>query len=246
MPASEPRKLPRQRRSRATVEAILDAAAEALVRHGFNGATTSVIAQRAGVSVGTLYQYFPNREAVGGALILRAMERVLADMRRAFAECLEQRLAAQAGTEHLLLTALDVLVAERAVFGRLGPEAPHLFTQPAVREIQAQLIEMSQDIRRASGDGLDLRLPEADAWIIGHMVSASMFQISLLDAPDQRRDLTREVARLICRMALGAEAETAPTRRSAAAWAAQAVIQPETRGPLAREPWSNRGRYPAE
>ena len=216
MVASEPRKLPRQRRSRATVEAILDAASEAVLRHGFTAATTSVIAERAGVSVGTLYQYFPNREAVAAALVLRAMERLLAEMRRALSECVARRLAPQEGTEHLLLAGLDVLVAERAAFGRMGPEAAHLFAAPAVRAIQAQLMELSQEIRRASGDGLDLRLPEADAWIIGHMVSASMFQISLLDVPDQRRALTREVARLICRMALGADAE-AKTRPAAAA-----------------------------
>ena len=215
MPASEPRKLPRQRRSRATVEAILDAAAEALVRHGYKGATTSVIAQRAGVSVGTLYQYFPNRDAVGAALVLRAMERVEASMQRALSECVARRLAGQEGTEHLLLTGLDVLVAERAVFARLGLEAPHLFATPAVRALQGQLIDLSQDIRRASGSGLDLRLPEADAWIIGHMVSASMLQISLLDSEEQRRALTRAVARLICRMALGTDARA--DRRSAAA-----------------------------
>ncbi|PZQ58257.1 MAG: hypothetical protein DI570_18175 [Phenylobacterium zucineum] len=215
MPASEPRKLPSQRRSRATVEAILDAAAEALLRHGYAGATTSVIAQRAGVSVGTLYQYFPNRDAVGAALVLRAMERIRADMRRAFAECVARRLQGQEGTEHLLLTGLDVLVAERAVFARLGTEAPHLFGNPTVRGIQSELIALSDEIRRASGDGLDLSQPEADAWIIGHMVSASMLQISLLDDADQRRALTREVARLTCRMALGSDAVS--DRRSAAA-----------------------------
>jgi hypothetical protein len=46
-------------------------------------------------------------------------------------------------------------------------------------------------------------MPEEDAWIMGHMVSASMLQVSLLDAPDaQRRRLAREIARLTCRMAL--------------------------------------------
>jgi len=212
---TEPRKYPRQRRSRATVEAILDAASDAVLRHGFAAATTSVIAERAGVSVGTLYQYFSNREAVAAALVLRAMERLLAEMRRALSECFARRLSGHEGTEHLLLAGLDVLVAERAVFGRMGPEAAYLFAAPAVRDIQAQLIEMSQEIRRASNDGLDLKLPEADAWIIGHMVSASMFQISLLDGEEERRALTREVARLICRMALGADAE--PKARPAAA-----------------------------
>jgi AcrR family transcriptional regulator len=205
MSTLEPRKQPRQIRSKATVEAILDGCAETISRRGYHGLTTSAIADRAGVSVGTLYQYFPNRDAVAGALAVRAMERLLEAMRGAFAECLRRKLESLEATEHLLLTGLDVLVDERVVFARLGPEAPHLFRLPAVLEIQGRLIHLSQEIGLSGGDRLDLPMPEADAWIIGHMVSASMLQISLLEAgEDQRRTLTREVARLICRMSLAA------------------------------------------
>src|SRR3954470_18666319 len=123
----EPRKLPRQRRSKATVQAILDACAEGLQRGGYHSLSTHAIAVRAGASVGTLYQYFPNREAVAGALEVRAMGRLLETMREALAHCVERGLAGQAATEHLLLSALRVLVEERPVFARLGPEAPHLF-----------------------------------------------------------------------------------------------------------------------
>jgi AcrR family transcriptional regulator len=62
--ASRPRKIPRQARSLATVEVILDAAALLLVVEGYEQTTTNRIAERAGVSIGSLYQYFPNREAV--------------------------------------------------------------------------------------------------------------------------------------------------------------------------------------
>lgn len=203
----EPRKLPRQSRSKATVQAILDACAETLARRGYHALTTHAIASRAGVSVGTLYQYFPNRDAVAGALVVRTMERLREAMRRAFAECVERQLGSLEATEHLLLTGMDVLVDERPIFSRLGPEAPHLFRLPAVLEIQAQLIQFSQELRQSSGDRVDLPMPEAGAWIIGHMVSASMLQISLLDAgEEQRRALTREVARLTCRMSLGPDA----------------------------------------
>ncbi|MDZ4371384.1 MAG: TetR/AcrR family transcriptional regulator [Phenylobacterium sp.] len=216
MPTLEPRKIPRQSRSKVTVQAILDACSENLGARGYHGLTTQGIAARAGVSVGTLYQYFPNRDAVCGALVVRAMERLLEAMRGAFAHCVTQGLESLPATEHLLLTGLDVMVSERTVFSRLGPEAPHLFTLPAVIDIQAQLIHLSQEIRLSSGDQLDLPMPEADAWIIGHMVSASMLQISLLDAqPDQQRILTREVARLTCRMSLANGAD--PTASAAAA-----------------------------
>ena len=203
MSSLQPRKLPRQSRSKATVEAVLDACDDTVARRGYAGLTTHAIAARAGVSVGTLYQYFPNRDAVAGALVLRAMERLLAAMRRGLEECVARRLGGVDGTEHLLLAGLQVLVGERSAFARLAPEAPHLFRVPEVAQIQAELTHLPQEIRILSGDRLALPMPEADAWLIGHMVSASMLQISLLDAPaEQRAALTRELARLICRMSL--------------------------------------------
>ena len=63
-----PRKQPVQERSRDTVRAILEAAAQVLERRGYAGTTTDRIAARAGVSVGTLYQYFPNKAAIVFAL----------------------------------------------------------------------------------------------------------------------------------------------------------------------------------
>lgn len=68
---ANPRKQPTQERARDTVEAILGAASQVLIQHGYEQATTARIATRAGVSVGSLYQYFPNKEALVAALIER-------------------------------------------------------------------------------------------------------------------------------------------------------------------------------
>lgn len=67
---------PRQERSRALVEAILDATADILRTEGLSAATTTRIAARAGVSVGSLYQYFPNRIALYRALGERFFGRI--------------------------------------------------------------------------------------------------------------------------------------------------------------------------
>ena len=63
-----PRKQPKQARSKATVEAILQAAAQVLVNEGYDKASTNRVAKVAGVSVGSLYQYFPNKDAMFLAL----------------------------------------------------------------------------------------------------------------------------------------------------------------------------------
>ena len=68
-PLTSPRKEPRQERARATVDAILAATARILVKEGYDKASTNRIAETAGVSVGSLYQYFPSKEALVAALL---------------------------------------------------------------------------------------------------------------------------------------------------------------------------------
>lgn len=71
-----PRKMPSQARSAVTVEVILEAAIHILLTNGFEKMSTTRIAERAGVSVGSLYQYFPNKRALLAALVRRHVARV--------------------------------------------------------------------------------------------------------------------------------------------------------------------------
>lgn len=64
----QPRRVPRQARSRALVEAILEATARVLTERGYAGTNTNLVAERAGVSVGSVYQYFPNKDSLITAL----------------------------------------------------------------------------------------------------------------------------------------------------------------------------------
>jgi AcrR family transcriptional regulator len=73
-PRTAPRKRPKQERSRDTVQVILAAAQRILTRDGLDALTTARIAEVAGISVGSLYQYFPNKEAVCGALVEKTTE----------------------------------------------------------------------------------------------------------------------------------------------------------------------------
>jgi AcrR family transcriptional regulator len=82
-PASAMRKEPRQARSRVTIDAILDAAAHILGERGCAGLTTNAVAEAAGVSIGSLYQYFPNKLALIEAVRGRHFDQVLAVLRAA-------------------------------------------------------------------------------------------------------------------------------------------------------------------
>ena len=76
--AFEPRKTPVQARSTVTVEAISEATIQVLLSHGTDRLTTTRVAQRAGVSVGTLYQYYPNKQSLLFAVLENHLSNVMA------------------------------------------------------------------------------------------------------------------------------------------------------------------------
>lgn len=97
-PLLQPRKTPRQARSTASVSAILEATIQVLLRDGKSKLTTTRIAHRAGVSVGTLYQYFPNKRSLLQALLKEHLDHVAVAMEAACAAAHGKPLAIIAET----------------------------------------------------------------------------------------------------------------------------------------------------
>ncbi len=93
MTLPQPRRLPVQARARATFEAILEASARVLVERGYDAASTNRVAEVAGVSIGTLYQYFPNKEALFVALIERHFDEQVELLQRMVGSLIDAPLA---------------------------------------------------------------------------------------------------------------------------------------------------------
>jgi AcrR family transcriptional regulator len=89
-PLTKARKIASQERSRATVEALVEATARILVKDGFDKASTNRIAEVGGVSVGSLYQYFPSKEALVAAVIERHQHEIMQTVRGELAGVLNQ------------------------------------------------------------------------------------------------------------------------------------------------------------
>jgi AcrR family transcriptional regulator len=112
----DPRKSPSQSRARVTVEAILEGAAHILERDGIAGYNTNAVAERAGVSIGSFYQYFPNKDALTAALVDRETQLLIDDIGIAAAQAdpaTRVRLMVRAAIAHqtrrpALARALDV------------------------------------------------------------------------------------------------------------------------------------------
>lgn len=86
------RKPPTQKRALATYEAILEASAQVLTHEGLERFTTNHVAKRAGVSIGTLYQYFRNKDDLLHAITIRHTEKMLSLLEGEFAQMLEANL----------------------------------------------------------------------------------------------------------------------------------------------------------
>ena len=93
-PELSPRKRPRQERGRATVEAILQAATYILIKSGWEALNTNAVAERAGVNISSLYQYFPNKESIVSELRNRHQERINACSAPSAGETMHERIVA--------------------------------------------------------------------------------------------------------------------------------------------------------
>ncbi len=91
--AFEPRKTPVQARAEVTVEAICEATIQVLLSHGADQLTTTRVAERAGVSVGTLYQYYPNKQSLLYAVMEEHLDRVATAVEAACEESCHKPLA---------------------------------------------------------------------------------------------------------------------------------------------------------
>jgi len=131
---TERRRARRQARGLRRQEAILDAAAQVFVELGYDKATTNMIAARAAVSPGSLYQFFPHKEAIAQALVARTIEQLLIIYDTAFS--LE---AASLPLHALLDHIIDPLVA----FNRANPGFLALFVGS---QISPQLAIAFQDL----------------------------------------------------------------------------------------------------
>jgi AcrR family transcriptional regulator len=121
---AKPRKTPSQERARATVEAILQAAAYILVKDGWEKFNTNSVAERAGVNIASLYQYFPNKESIAAELQRRHIERG----RTEFPDMMGQ-LRSQPNLRSALKILIDGSVAEH----RVNPKLHKVFAEELPR-----------------------------------------------------------------------------------------------------------------
>jgi AcrR family transcriptional regulator len=121
---TNPRKSASQERSRSTVDALLEATARVLVKEGYDRASTNRISEVAGVSIGSLYQYFPNKEALVAAVIDRHTEQVSQVTRNALVKA--AALPIEAAAREFVSVAIDGHRVNPKLHGVLAEQIPRV------------------------------------------------------------------------------------------------------------------------
>jgi AcrR family transcriptional regulator len=180
-----PRKRPRQARSRATVDSVLEATARVLVKHGFDGLTTNLVAQTAGVSIGSLYQYFPNKAALVGALIENHVESMtqlaLGELTR----------VARLPIGEAIRSVIEVMIRAHAVHPELHrvltEQVPRVGRMAKLAEIEALVQRMVAGLLAARRDELAISDPDMAAYVLVSAIEAITHRAALF-SPDLLRD----------------------------------------------------------
>ena len=190
-----PRKTPRQERSRATVEALLEATTDILIRDGYAKLTTNRIADRAGVNIASLYQYFPGKEAIVAELRRRHGAGARAALRRVLAERTAEDF------ETTIRTLVSVGVAEHAHAPRLHrvftEELPSLGYRD-VAAIDAPIFEAMRRFLQAAD--VDVRDMDLALWMIS-TASGAVLHRAAVERPDDLSTgvIAEELITLLCR-----------------------------------------------
>ena len=195
-----PRKKPVQARSQRTVDAILTAAAQVFTRRGYAGTTTNHIAERAGVSIGSLYEYFPSKDA----LLVALMESHLHEGERV----LEHAAAEIAGSggdlakvvRHLVRAMVELHARDRELHRILFEEAP------LPRPLRRTLLEIEDRITDRVAAMLDgyreIRVanPTLAAAVVVQVVEALTHKLVVHGKPELAEDAyVDEIVRLVLR-----------------------------------------------
>ena len=167
-PSDSMKKQPRQARARFTVDAILEGAAHILASHGWAGFTTNAVAEAAGVSIGSLYQYFPNKMAIVDSILQRHFDEILAVLRSAVdddlaAPCVEKLVSGMiaahsehSSLHHVLLEDVPLSKNSTKAHERFEQEYQQLYTKllAGCARARSSLDELRAQVLSAAIEGV--------------------------------------------------------------------------------------------
>ncbi len=203
--AKAPRKRPRQRRSQQTVAAILEATAHILVTDGYNKLTTNRVAEVAGVSIGSLYQYFPNKQALVLALAEEHLGREIARLSAMTTEL--QKLSLAQATRKSIHAVFEAFAVDAELHRAIVTDVVHL-GEPLVKALQSQAeFVVRAALERRRDEILPTDIDLAAFFIVSAVDAIAIRALTVAGDRFSLETLEREVCELILRYLMGTPSE---------------------------------------
>ena len=196
-PSHVARKAPAQERSQALVSALIRSTARILICDGWQGLTTNRVAEEAGVSVGSLYQYFPNKDALVHAVAVDLAEGMGATILALRTELAGASLAEAIAM--LVRAAIEVSRADAPLFRAVLAELPRLGGLEVFERVNRRMVDALAEWIAERRDEVEVSDPSLTAHVIvtaldGLTDHALVFRPELLESARFRRELERLVA----------------------------------------------------
>jgi len=173
------KKQPRQARARATVDAILEAAAQVLAREGYAAVTTNRVAEVAGVSIGSLYEYFPNKQSIVAAALGRSLREITDEVSSGMRTALALPEQPRGGIDYWMRAMTQALERRSELLRVALREVPFLWEIPEVRDLHEILQHTAQEGRHKSQRVIHFEDPEASTFLLMTMVWSAILQTVL-------------------------------------------------------------------
>ena len=197
---TKPRKSPSQQRSQLTVAALLKATAHILVKEGYESASTNRIAAAAGVSIGSLYQYFPSKEALVAAVVDRHMQEMLELLRAAVERVREQPV--EAATRELVKVMIDAHRVDPRLHRALVEQVPRVGRLENVRAIDREAYTLIRAYLEAHRD--ELRVADLDvASFVCVATVEALTHAAVVNRPEVLSDKSGVFAEEVTRLVVG-------------------------------------------
>jgi AcrR family transcriptional regulator len=189
---------PRQERGQRRVEAVLDAAAEAVAESGVAGLTMQDVGRRSGTTAGSLYHFFPDREALLRALGARHVERLRAAMAPAAELAPEDwaRLSIDERVDRFVGPVLDYVDANADLLPIMGAAAPAGRKAPGTEDLHALVLRAAERLVAACDPAAGRAERTARAALLIAAVEGALLLAGRPAAPPQRT-LLRELRRML-------------------------------------------------
>lgn len=182
------KKQPRQARAQATFDAMVQAATQILARNGYAAVTTNRVAEEAGVSIGSLYEYFPNKQSIIAVALGAVMREITAEVLQGMRVALSLDDQPRAGIDYWV-RAMTAALEKRSDLLRVAlREVPFLWEIEEVRDLSDTLHVIAQEGRHKSQRVVHFDDPEASTYLLINMVWSAVLQ-SVLYRPSH---LSRE------------------------------------------------------